>query len=350
MKTLDLRSMSASHVIHDLAEALNVKFEKKCEEYTLHLPPKVGSGFITGIDTEGGLGVLLYDCTFKQDTQVCFSVNEVHPLKFLYVLEGFIEHHFQDDKEDGHHIEKYQTAIVASESETGHILNFKADEHTRIHSLEINRKIFSEKRGCELKNLKGDLKALFEDVEAKKKFYYRDHLSLDLANLFKKMYDFGEVDYLRKIYLEGVAYQILIKQIILYLDSQEDGDRSRLLRTSEVEQVQRAVDYIEEQIAESPGVEEIAKEVGLNVNKLQYGFKMLFDSTVNKFIHKTRLDIARNLLLHTDFNVSEVANSVGLSNKSYFSKVFKESYKITPSEFQQKNKARRKDSLSDSNA
>ncbi|MDT0678625.1 helix-turn-helix domain-containing protein [Autumnicola musiva] len=344
MNTIDIRSMSANHIIRDLAEALDAKFNKECEEYTLHLPPEIGTGFITGIDTDGGLGVLLYDCTFKQDTEISFNVNEIHPLKFLYVLEGSIEHHFQNDKENGHNIEEYQTAIVASELKNGHILKFKAGAHTRIHSLEINRQAFSEKMNCDLKNLKGDLKALFEDVEAKKKFYYEDHFSLELAHLFKKMYNFEEVNYLRKIYLEGVAYQILIKQIVLYLDSQEHGNNSRLLRTSEIEQVQRAVDYIEEHIAETPGVEEIAGEVGLNVNKLQYGFKMLFNSTVNKFIHKTRLDIARNLLLHTDFNVSEVANSVGLNNKSYFSKVFKEFYNISPSAFQQKNKARRQNS------
>ena len=338
--------MSASHIIRDLAEAFDAKFEKICEEYTLHLPSTIGTGYITGIDTDGGLGVLLYDCTFNQETELSFSVNEVHPLKFLYVLEGSIEHHFQHEEKNLHKIEEYQTAIVACELKNGHVLTFRADKNTRIHSLEINRKTFSEKMGCDLRNLKGDLKTVFEDVGAKRTFYYRDHFSLELADLFKKMYDFGEVDYLRKIYLEGIAYQVLVKQIIFYLDSQKDENNSRLLRTSEVEQVRQAVDYIEEHIAETPGIEEIAKEVGLNANKLQHGFKMLFDSTINKFIHKTRLDIARNLLLHTDYNISEVAYSVGIKSKSYFSHIFKEYYKITPTEFQQKNKARRRNSNS----
>lgn len=264
----------------------------------------------------------------------------MHPLKFIYVLEGSLEHHFQEDKENGHKIEEYQTAIIASRLKNGHILDFKANTRIRIHSLEIDRQIFSEKMGCDLKNLKGKIKSVFEDVEGKDHFYFKDHFSLELADLFKKMYDFEEVDYLRKIYLEGMAYQILIKQVIFYLDYQKDENNQRLMRTNEVEQVQQAINYIEEHIAETPGVEEIAKEVGLNVNKLQYGFKMLYNTTVNKFVHKTRLDLSRNLLLHTDYNVSEVANRVGLNNKSYFTKIFKESYNITPSEFQKKNRAR----------
>lgn len=340
MNTIEIRSMSASHIIRDVAEALNTRFDNKCKEYTVELPSSVGSGFITGIDTNSGLGVLLYDCTFNEDVEICFSIDEVHPLKFLYVLKGSMEHRFEDDKDKPHEIAEYQTAIVASKQKNGHILRFSANNHVRIHSLEINRESFCNKMGCDLENLQGEMKTVFEDVEAENNFYYKDHFSLELADLFKKMYDFQKVDYLRKIYLEGMAYQILIKQIVLFIDYQQGESNQRLLRTSEIEQVQRAINYIEEHIAETPQVEEIAREVGLNVNKLQYGFKMLHDTTVNKFIHRTRLDIARNLLLHTDFNVSDVANSVGLNNKSYFSKVFKESYRITPSEFKQKNRAR----------
>ena len=332
--------MSVSHIVRDIAAALDTDFERECEEYKVHLPSQMGTGYITGIDTNSGLGVLLYDCTFKEDTQLRFSINEVHPLKFIYVIGGRLDHYFQNNQEEGHKIEEYQTAIIAGERKNGHILNFFADTNLRMHSLEINRKIFSETMACDLKNLKGDLKAVFEDIEAEKHFYWKDHFSLELADLFKKMYHFEEVDYLRKIYLEGMAYQILIKQIVLFLDYQEDDNNRRLMRTYEVDQIKRAIEYIEENITESPGVEEIAKEVGLNVNKLQYGFKMLYNTTVNKFVHKIRLDIARNLLLHTDYNVSEVANSVGLENKSYFSKVFKENYNITPSEFKQKNKDR----------
>lgn len=331
--------MSVSNVICDMAKALNTEFKEDCEEYTLQLPAEVGSGYVTGIDSESGMTVLLYDCTFKEDIQIYFNIQEVHPLKFIYIIEGYLEHFFENKREEIHKIEAFQSAIIASKVKNGHVITFKAGNRIRIHSLEINRKTFMEKMACDFKKMEGSLKRLFEDTEAQNHFYFKDHFSLELADLFKKMYDFKEVDYLRKIYLEGMAYQILIKEILIYLDHQEDENNRKLLRASEVEQIKNAVSYIEDNITETPGVEEIAIEVGLNMNKLQYGFKMLYDTTVNKFVHKTRLDIARKLLIHTDYNVSEVANRVGLFNKSYFSKVFKEFYHITPSEFKQKNKS-----------
>lgn len=74
MNTIEIRSMSASHIIRDMADNLDTKFEKICEEFTLHLPSKVGTGYVTGIDTIDGLGVLLYDCSFKEDTEIRFIV------------------------------------------------------------------------------------------------------------------------------------------------------------------------------------------------------------------------------------------------------------------------------------
>lgn len=341
MNTIEIKSLPVKKVIRDIAKALDIDYKNNCGEYTLTLPPQVGSGWITGIDTKGGLGVLLYDCTFKEETRLQFSINDVHPLKFLYLLSGSIEHYFENDENNVHEIEEYQTSIVGSHLDKGHILLFRANTHTRLHSLEIDRKRFSKKMKCELKNLTGKIKSLFEDVKAENHFYFKDHFSLELAELFKKMYEFEKMDYLRKIYLEGMAYQILIKQIVLYLDSEKEEHERNILRTTEVEQVRKAVLYIEANITDTPNIEEIGREVGLNQNKLQQGFKILYNNTVNRYIHKMRLEMARYLLLRTEYSISEIAERIGLNSKSYFSKIFRESYNISPSEYREKNKSSR---------
>lgn len=338
MTSIQIKSLPVEHVIRDIAEAYGAEMKSNCGEYTVDLPSDAGEGYITGIDTERGLGVLVYDCIFKNDTQIEFSLSGGHPLKFLYMLSGSIEHSFEKERENVHKIEEYQTSIVASSREQGHILLFKAGEHSRLHSLEIDRKTFTKRMECDVEKLEGDLKSLFMDFKAEKPFYWKDHFSLELAELFEKMYNLEEVDFLRKLYLEGVAYQILIKQIILYLDYRE-AEGGNVLRVNEVGQVKKAVEHIETNLQETPGVEELAREVGLNVNKLQTGFKLLYGNTVNRQIHKIRLEAARNLLLYTDHSVSEVAEKIGINSKSYFSKIFREHYEITPLEFRQKNKS-----------
>jgi AraC-like DNA-binding protein len=52
--------------------------------------------------------------------------------------------------------------------------------------------------------------------------------------------------------------------------------------------------------------------------------------TVNIFIRTVRLKIAAQLLQQGQYNISEVAYSVGFDNPKYFSVCFKELYNQTP--------------------
>lgn len=48
--------------------------------------------------------------------------------------------------------------------------------------------------------------------------------------------------------------------------------------------------------------------------------------------------LARNLLNSTDYNISEIVSKIGVSSKSYFLKIFKETYDISPSDYRKNNK------------
>lgn len=110
------------------------------------------------------------------------------------------------------------------------------------------------------------------------------------------------------------------------------------LRSSEVELIRRVAQTIKSNISELQTVEKLAREVGLNINKLQEGFKILYHTTVSSYVQQMRLEMAQNLLLNSDYNISEIVNIIGLSSKSYFSKIFKDAYEISPSTFRKKNK------------
>tara|TARA_R110000850_G_scaffold203228_1_gene329473 strand:+ start:84033 stop:85019 length:987 start_codon:yes stop_codon:yes gene_type:complete len=325
-----------------MAEAFNCAVRSSCGEYWIRIPKKWGKGTIKGINFDGGLGIIQYDCMFHDDIEIQFIVNKVHPLKFIYCIEGFVKHSFENDDE-WHELEQYQCNILGSENHNGHILHFLADTKTRINSLEIDREGFHKKMDCELKNLNSDLKELFLDKIAKRKFYYQGYYSLRLAETFNRIQEFENIDLIRRLYLEGKAYNILSEQILMYQDDlQETGKRS-LLRRAEIELVQKASRIINEEIAELDNIDSLSRRVGLNTNKLQEGFKYFYHNTVNGYIQVIRLEVAKELLSNSDYNISEIVQKVGLSSKSYFSKIFKEKYNISPSEFQQNNKRNIKD-------
>lgn len=67
-------------------------------------------------------------------------------------------------------------------------------------------------------------------------------------------------------------------------------------------------------------------------------FKLVYGSSPIEYIREIRLDCAKNLLMHADFTIKEVAEKSGFSDIFYFSKAFKSTEKLTPSEFRKKFK------------
>ncbi|WP_149274620.1 helix-turn-helix domain-containing protein [Pareuzebyella sediminis] len=332
MLSIEVNSLPIAEIFGDISKAFGTDFTESCGEYYIDIPKHLGKGNIRGIDFDGGMGIVQYDCLFKTNVEFQFTVNEVHPLKFLYCLEGLLEHRFEDEDEI-HKITQYQEAIVASNFFNGHILHFSASEHTVVNSLEITRSVFQEKIKCDLVTMNDNLQNLFNDVHAEKTFYHDGFYSLELADLFREMQSFEGEDFLRKLFLEGKAYQMLTKQILLFEDDLADVDKRTILRRSEVTQIGKAVQLINEEIESLDNIDQIAYKVGINANKLQEGFQNLYGLTVNQFIQRVRLNLIKDMVLNTDYSISEIVHMVGLSSKSYLSKIFREEYGTSPSEY-----------------
>lgn len=332
MMTIEVNSLPIEEVMRDISNAFRTTFSESCGEYYLDIPDHFGKGNIRGINFDGGLAIIQYDCLFHEAVEFQFTVNEVHPLKFLYCLEGAFKHRFENS-EQIHTIFQYQEAVVASDLVNGHILRFGTETRSVVNSLEITRKTFQQKIKCNLVTMDHTLQNLFNDVEAKKTFYHNGFYSLKLADLFREMQSFEGKDFLRQLFLEGKAYQMLTMQILEYDDDLSEISNRSILRRSEVAQIEKAAKLIKHQISELDTIDQIALEVGLNTNKLQEGFQELYGLTVNRFIQNVRLDQIKVLILNTDLNMSEIASMVGLSSKSYLSKIFKAEYDTTPSEY-----------------
>jgi len=78
------------------------------------------------------------------------------------------------------------------------------------------------------------------------------------------------------------------------------------------------------------GIIQLCRSVGMSRAQLYRKFKSLTDKTVNDYLRTFRLHKAKELLLTTDRNVSEVAFDVGFKNLSHFSKVFTEEFGKNP--------------------
>uniref|UniRef100_UPI0040474A53 helix-turn-helix domain-containing protein n=1 Tax=Mariniflexile sp. TaxID=1979402 RepID=UPI0040474A53 len=334
MKLLHVHSLPLKDVIIDLAALFKVDYTRNCGEYSVKIPSTWGTGSIKGINFQGGLGLLIYDCNFNTDVEIHFTVNDIHPLKFLYCLQGKISHHFENHT-DEHPLSNYQNIIVASKGNDGHVLKFLKNEQTEIYSLEINRKLFKSKMACELGKAKPNLQEIFNDDLGDKSFYYNGLYSLNLAEIFEEMKNTNFDHLIGKIFSESQSFRMLTQQLTQFDDdSNEDADRI-ILRKAEVSAILEAVEIFKAELDMLGSISSIANRVGLSGNKFQNGFKTLYGKTANEYIQFLKLSLAKDLLVNTHDSIQEIKYKIGFNSHSYFSQLFKKMYGVNPSIYRQ---------------
>ncbi len=84
------------------------------------------------------------------------------------------------------------------------------------------------------------------------------------------------------------------------------------------------------------GVPKIAERFHFSANYINGIFKSQTGETIPSYITNLRLNRAKKLLTETKIPVSEIALIVGYSRLTYFSRIFKRKYNISPNEYRNK--------------
>ena len=90
------------------------------------------------------------------------------------------------------------------------------------------------------------------------------------------------------------------------------------------------VNFISNNIQAPLSVEYIAQQNFVSVSLVYKLFYNHFNTTVKDYINKKRCELSLSLLMFSDKSLSDIAFEVGFSSLSYFSKVFKKLYGVSP--------------------
>ena len=103
--------------------------------------------------------------------------------------------------------------------------------------------------------------------------------------------------------------------------------------------IHRSVKYIEKNYRRldlyTPA---LAKMSGIGETYYRSIFLAVFDMPPARYIQKTRIDKAKELLVSSEGSVDEIAVATGFANASYFCKVFKATVGVTPTEFAERSR------------
>ncbi len=248
---------------------------------------------------------------------------------FLFVTKGSCKLNFEDQQE------------IKDVGKLASISVFTKNNH--LTSIQIGK---NKAFGCH-SILIGKQKFLSVCDDYSKVAIGNDQLARILDNLefsiFSSDFCFDIIDELKKI--ESIdkknAPMALLKsksryQLVLafHLEQIYNSIYNRIGFSGLTEREIKTINLVAEYITENPGLNHLqsnlCKRFFISQSKLQQGFKQVHKTTVSAFTKTVRLKKASTLLSDYELNVSEIVYSVGFTSRSYFSKIFKIEYGVSP--------------------
>jgi AraC-like DNA-binding protein len=165
-----------------------------------------------------------------------------------------------------------------------------------------------------------------------KKYYKESDISPSMAIVLSQLFHYNLNPSIKNLYYKGKGYELLS----LYFNRSEDPNAEQcpfLIDEENVLKIKKAKEIIIQNMAEPPGLEELAEQVGLSLKKLKMGFKQIYGDTVYGFLFDYKMDYARQLLDSGSYNVNEVGLKIGYSTGSHFIAAFKKKFATTPKKY-----------------
>ncbi len=104
-------------------------------------------------------------------------------------------------------------------------------------------------------------------------------------------------------------------------------------READFAQVAQAVRHIQTHMDQPLTVSDLAAVAGLSPYQLDQRIRRIFHLTVGQFLHKVRMDVAVRRLRETNTPVAMIALDCGYSDQSAFTRQFRQTVGLSPTEF-----------------
>ncbi|WP_339140054.1 helix-turn-helix domain-containing protein [Croceitalea sp. MTPC5] len=342
MQEIRIENQNAEDLLSQLNVYLKGTLTEKWGEQTLTFSNHLGEGTIRSISFDWGVSLFDYDVNFKEDVKLIHHTGDEIPVEFIFISNGTLRYQ-QDVNSEEVFLERYRNIIIAPKQQSKKTFIFPKKVNVKVNFIQIVKGQYAKKKHNNLKYLNEVLFSVFKEDEYDVPYRHFGNYNLAIADKVKEMHASEENGMVRTLGIEGKLNIILAMQILEHHKFQNDTTLPDSLTIADIKKIHKLADFIVDNISEALTIPILSKESGLSGKKLQVGFKMLYNKTVNEYIKKLRLEISRDLLKNSELTVSEIVYKVGIRSRSYFSKIFSEHYGILPTEY--RSKLKRKPSL-----
>lgn len=305
---------------------------------TLVVGMKYGKGTVEYVDFNNGISVTQYDlilfndCTFK-----LHHSNKEH-LYFFYGLEGLCYHNFLG-KEKITIIEELRTAILGASKHQTSEITIKKGIQFSFSIISIDKSKYLQTLTDRYNTPLESVKSLSKAFKVLNSYVYQCTHNLKIAKqlriLKRTSNEFGITGL---VHLES-HFQIILSIHVeqFYKEVFEERVQTNLSKT-ELQKIREITEFIIDKPMLQHSIKSLCEKAILSPVKLQEGFRCTHGTTVSNYIKNVRVGKSRDLLMYSDYNVSEIAYMVGFTSRSYFCKIFKEKYGSNATAYRRKFK------------
>lgn len=203
---------------------------------------------------------------------------------------------------------------------------------------EVKSDIFSAIERQEMDRIREGCRQLSEALSKSKELsrIYIQHL---LYSIVKELYDkIPQVEYEDALVIAGEFFSEKKPEKVLG-DFTEAVDRILSVagreEKTDSELILRIKNYIQKDYQRDLSLVDVAKEVGLAPAYVSHTFKKETGQGIVEYITELKMKKARKLLEDKSLKIVKIAQSCGYENQSYFNKLFKSYYGMTPKQYRE---------------
>ena len=330
MKIVTINTEKTQNIFDELQTSFGGKVTFDLDEYTLEVENSFAEGSIVGASFADNISYVQFDMTFSADVRLDILNVKSSPIYFAYCSKGNLSHSFGLKGEE-RKLKTFQTAIVTSKNNEDNVLFFEKGKKTKLTLIIVGTQVDA---AGQIHSLNQQVKDTFFENNQASDFFYIGSYNLQIAEKIEQLNSITQTGIVRNLLKEGNMRIILAMEIQqLSDDLHAFANEANGLTLRELEEVKDLSEFIKSNPEEAFSIKSLSKKSGLSPNKLQEGFKMIHNRTVNDYITHMRVLKAEILIRTSDLNISEIVYCIGFTSRSYFSKIFKQKFNCSPKEY-----------------
>jgi len=325
--------------VEKLSKQFGVSCIKKDNEGVCPFPSNKGSGYLKSSIFPNGIEIIEINGILTSPLDVPVSTEKKFLLRMIFNMRWAAK--YIDSRGEEHGLNQFDSILNTQKKQQKCWYKFNTAKPVYLFIVELDvenlRKKFID---IDFED-DSDIINLLNGFQKRNFFFSKDNYTLSLHDLILKFNKTSYVGKMRYVYKEAKATEIIIERFYQLLDDLQGNEKRSIQRQATLRSVEEAAIYISDELDDLGTIKEIARSVGLSQQILQQGFKQQFGYTVNQFVADLRLNRAIELLDNSELNMSEITYKLGLSSKSYFSKIFKKKFGMAPNEYKKLLKTNR---------